>query len=129
MPREGNISGQCDTCHTWGNLWVIHRPVWGTAGELPETAPQVADGCPGCGHRDDPRAETRLVAITDPPASLAGVMPKLAAREVPWLVCARCGHEGPEHWWAWLVCRTPGCGRESRARVHRPDESEEDSGG
>lgn len=120
LPAQGPMQGRCDTCRTWGELVLEHRMVWGTLGEIPATAPQVRDGCPGCGHQGDPKLTSRLVAHTDPPASLAGVMPKLAATEVSWLECQQegCGYNAPCHFWAWVRCTAQGCTRESRGKLH-----------
>lgn len=118
LPAQGPVQGRCDTCRVWGGLVLEHRRVWGALGESPHDAPAVRDGCPACQHRGQPRGVSRLVAQTDPPASLAGVMPKLSAREVEYLVCDACGHEAPCHWWAWVRCTTEGCTRESRGKLH-----------
>lgn len=52
----------------------------------------AATACPGCGEIDVLRLVARLTVL-DPPAcyAVAGSGLKLAAREVPWVVCA-CGH-------------------------------------
>lgn len=118
LPSQGPVQGSCDTCRVWGGLVVEHRMVWGALGEVPVDAPAVKDGCPECGHQGDPELTSRLVARTDPPASLAGVMPKLSATECSWLVCPACGYDAPCHFWAWVRCTTDGCSRESRGKVH-----------
>jgi hypothetical protein len=98
-------------------LVVEHRLVWGTLGEVPAEAPMVRDGCPSCGGDAEPELTSRMVAQTAPPVSLAGVMPKLAARDHTWLVCRGCGYDAPAHVWAWVRCTAEGCTRESRGRL------------
>lgn len=118
LPAQGPVQGRCDTCHTWGSLVVEHRMVWGALGEVPDGAPAVVDGCPGCGYEGNPLLVSRLVAKTDPPASLAGMQPKLSATEYTWLECPDCDFNAPCHWWAWMVCTAPGCTRQSRGKLH-----------
>lgn len=129
LPAQGPVQGRCDTCFTWGFLVVEHRMVWGVLGELPDRAPQVRDGCPGCADPGDPQLGTRLVAKTNPPASLAGMFMKLSASEVTWLECKACGYDAPCHFWAWMVCTAPGCSRTSRAKYDRPKEKPGGSAG
>lgn len=126
LPAEGPVQGRCDTCQSWGTLAVEHRMVWGTLGVVPHQAPPVRDGCPGCRKPVQPVLGSRLVAHTDPPSSLAGVMPKLSATECSWLTCPGCSYDAPCHFWAWLVCTHPGCTRESRGKYYPP---KEDGGG
>jgi hypothetical protein len=117
LPAQGPMQGSCDRCRQWGNLVVEHRMVWGTLGQPPVDAPAVRDGCPECGHEGDPELGSRLVAKTDPPASLSGMMPKLAATDCSWLTCPGCGYDAPCHFWVWVRCTTEGCGRESRGKL------------
>ena len=123
LPAQGPVSGQCDACLVWGSLVVEHRMVWGALGEIPADAPAVRDGCPECGHAGDPLLGSRLVARTDPPSSLAGVMPKLSATACSWLECPGCSFDAPCHFWVWVVCTAPDCTRESRGRLHEEKET------
>jgi len=50
----------------------------------------IAPLCPGCG-ADTLQVEWRLTAAPLGSYSLAGAQDKIAAREVPWLVCGHCG--------------------------------------
>lgn len=117
LPRQGPVQGTCESCRTVGSLVVEHRMVWGQLGVIPVDAPQVAHGCPECGHQGDPELGSRLVAKTDPPASLAGMMPKLAATDCTWLECPRCGYDAPAQFWVWVRCTAQGCSRESRGKL------------
>lgn len=117
LPSQGPVQGQCDTCQTWGALVVEHRMVWGTLGQVPVDAPEVAHGCPECGTERGPHLTSRLVAKTNPPASLAGMMLKVAATDCSWLECTACGYDAPCHFWAWVRCTAQGCSRESRAKL------------
>lgn len=123
LPAEGPVRGRCDTCEVFGALVLEHRPVWGTVGVIPADAPQVREGCPQCRRTGTARLGTRLLVHTDPPASLAGAMPKLSASEYSWLTCQHCSYGAPCHFWAWLVCTAPGCTRESKATYHAPGEA------
>jgi len=118
LPSQGPVQGRCDACNTFGELVVEHRMVWGTLGQPPVDAPEVAHGCPECGREGAPKLGSKMVAKTDPPASLAGVMPKLTATEFSWLECLGCGYDAPCHFWAWVRCTHEGCSRESRAKLH-----------
>lgn len=117
LPAQGPVGGQCDECQTWGHLVVEHRMVWGKLGEIPADAPAVADGCPECGRMEEPVLGSRLVAKTNPPAALAGVMPKLSATDCTWLECPGCSYDAPAQFWVWVRCTAQGCSRESRGRL------------
>lgn len=114
-PRPGPVQGPCAKCRAVGSLVMEHRleyldpPAGGWPPDVP--AARLAQACRGCG--SDFLTETkRLVANLG--ASLAGVMPKVAATERPWLKCEQCDTEAAARRWPWLRCTA--CGRESRGR-------------
>lgn len=116
LPATGPVQApRCDRCGVTCSLVVEHRKVWGWGpeAEVPVKPRQLTQGCPDCGGYEL-RHGTRLLARTDPPASLAGVMAKLSATEVPWATCTRCQYGARVVLWPWVRCTTPGCGRESQ---------------
>jgi hypothetical protein len=115
LPQEGPVDGRCNGCRHRGGLRLENRleyldpPEEGWPPGVP--AARLALACRGCGS-DFLSRSTRLVV--SPGASLAGAMPKVAARERPWLTCESCQREAAARLWPWLVCEL--CKRESRGQ-------------
>lgn len=111
--RQGPVDGRCGACGHRGGLVLEHRLEWldPPEGGWPPgvAAARLAAACRGCGS-DFLSRSTRLVAALG--ASAAGVTPKVAAQERPWLTCESCQREAAARLWPWLVCGL--CGRESR---------------
>ncbi|MFF9265773.1 hypothetical protein [Streptomyces longwoodensis] len=105
----------CTACRQVGGVVIEHRLEYldPPEGGWPPgvAAARLALACRACGS-DFLSRTTRLVANLG--ASLAGVMPKVSARERPWLKCEACQREAAARVWPWARCTR--CGRESRGK-------------
>lgn len=118
LPKPGPVNVPCSRCRQVGGLAVDNRLEYldPPEGGWPPgvDAARLALACRGCGS-DFLSVSVRLVADTG--ASLAGVQPKVSAREVPWLTCEDCKREAGARSWPWMACSL--CGAEERGSFHR----------